>query len=199
MGRRREDRLLEFLKRITGGGSRSGEPPTSQQPSPPSPPERAQFPPVPSWKPNFAPTLDAVVERIDFYSNGHRDFAVFTNGTVAVLPGGLSDEHAVEHATVALHKVFHAHPDRHPAPMKDGNIFVRFNHGLAVVVFEDVVQTHREEIERRHLDALATHEVLITPDGPNQFDDFGKRALYGRCYMFMDAQAPKVVRLHRHA
>lgn len=40
-------------------------------------------------------------------------------------------------------------------------------------------------------------EVLITPLGPNVFDDFGKMALFGRCFMFMDAQDPKVVRIER--
>ncbi len=51
---------------------------------------------------------------------------------------------------------------------------------------------------RIYLDALATDEVLITAQGQNKFDDFGKKALFGCCYMFMDAQVPVVVRIVRH-
>ena len=29
--------------------------------------------------------------------------------------------------------------------------------------------------------------------------DFGKKALFGRCFMFMDALDPKVVKVHRKA
>jgi|GEM_PF-6378487 hypothetical protein len=43
----------------------------------------------------------------------------------------------------------------------------------------------------------ATSEVLITPAGNNVFDDFGKKALFWRRCMFMDAQDPKVVHIER--
>jgi hypothetical protein len=56
-----------------------------------------------------------------------------------------------------------------------------------------------DEIDNRHLDALAAHEVLITPLGQNKFDAFGKSALFGRCYMFMDAQDPMVASIERCA
>jgi hypothetical protein len=49
-----------------------------------------------------------------------------------------------------------------------------------------------------HLEGLTKSEVLITPLGPNKFDDFGKQALLGRAYMFMDAQHPKIKAIHRH-
>ncbi len=39
----------------------------------------------------------------------------------------------------------------------------------------------------------------LQPLGPNKFDEFGKKALFGRCFMFMDAQEPKVVRVVRAA
>jgi hypothetical protein len=56
----------------------------------------------------------------------------------------------------------------------------------------DVAEEHWSEIDRRYQEALVTDEVLITPLGNNVFDDFGKKALFGRIYMFMDAQSPKV-------
>jgi hypothetical protein len=33
--------------------------------------------------------------------------------------------------------------------------------------------------------------------GANRFDEFGKKALFGRCYMFMDADAPNIVAIER--
>ena len=53
------------------------------------------------------------------------------------------------------------------------------------------------EVER--LLALAASEGLITPLGPNVFDEFGKKALFGRCFMFMDALRPVVARIVRRA
>ena len=82
--------------------------------------------------------------------------------------------------------------------MKDGNILVQYNHDVASLVLADVVEQNWDEINREHQRALATDEVLITPLGHNTFDDFGKKALFGRCYMFMDAQVPKVVLIERH-
>jgi len=60
-----------------------------------------------------------------------------------------------------------------------------------------LVDDHWAEIQQRHLDALATDEVLITGSGPNVFDDHGKATLFGRCYMFMDAVDPQVIRIER--
>ncbi len=85
-----------------------------------------------------------------------------------------------------------------PMNMKDGNIFIQYNHDIASLVLADVVEQNWSEIDEQHQRALATAEVLITPLGPNKFDDFGKQALFGRCYMFMDAQEPNVVRIERH-
>jgi hypothetical protein len=85
-----------------------------------------------------------------------------------------------------------------PLPMKDENVLVRYSHDAANLVLKDVADQNWSEIEKNHQRALATDEVLITPSGQNQFDDFGKKALFGRCYMFMDAQDPKIVRIVRH-
>jgi hypothetical protein len=117
--------------------------------------------------------------------------------TCVILPDGLSDEQAIVHAKEVLHKIFHFHPDMNPLPMKDGNILVRYNHPAVNLVIDRVAIANWKVIDKHHLEALATSEVLKTPLGPNKFDDFGKRALFGRCYMFMDAQAPNVVRVVR--
>jgi hypothetical protein len=84
-----------------------------------------------------------------------------------------------------------------PLNMDDGNILIRYNHPAVNVVLSDIVKEHWPEIDRRHQEALATDEVLITSLGSNRFDDFGKKALFGRCFMFMDAQGSKVVRIER--
>jgi hypothetical protein len=161
----------------------------------PQPPKR--FPPVPDWRPSIAQPLNQIVDRVRYYTDGKRDFAVFQSGTVALLPAGLSEPDATRHAKAALHNVFHAHPDMHPLNMDDGNILVRYNHDVLTVVLESVASNHWSEIEREHQRALATDEVLITPMGPNKFDGFGMKALFGRCFMFMDAQDPTVVRVER--
>jgi hypothetical protein len=161
------------------------------------PPKR--FPPVPAWQPTERQPIDRLIERMKYYTDGKRDFAVFENGTIAILPDQLDDSGATSHAMSALHAVFHAHPDMRPLPMDDGNSLVRYNHDVVSVVLEDHVRQHWQVIDARHQDALATDEVLITPLGPNTFDDFGKKALFGRCFMFMDAQHPKVVRIVRRS
>lgn len=153
---------------------------------------------MPDWEPCVKQSLDRIAERFWFYTNRSRDFAVFSNGTVAMLPPGLSDTDAEKHALKALHDVLYAHPDFNPMNMKDGNILIQYNHDVASVVLADVVEQNWEEIDGQHQRALTAHEVLITPLGQNVFDDFGKKALFGRCYMFMDAKAPKVVRIQRH-
>lgn len=85
-----------------------------------------------------------------------------------------------------------------PNTMDDGNILVQYNHPAANVVLREVARANWPEIEGRHLDGLAPSEVLLTPLGPNKFDDFGKQALLGRAYMFMDALAPEIVQIKRH-
>ena len=162
---------------------------------PQKPPKR--FPPVPDWQPTIAQPLEQVIERFRHYTDQKCDFAVFANGTVVILPDGLSDTEAEGHAKDALHKVFHAHLDMYPLNMNDGNILVRYNHDVANVVLSRVVAENWQEIKDQHQRALATDEVLITPLGPNKFDESGMKALFGRCFMFMDAQAPHVIGVER--
>lgn len=156
-----------------------------------------QHPPVPDWRPTIRQPLERIIERLLYYTDGKRDFAVFENGTCVIVPEGLSDEDAKAAATDVLSEIFHYHPDMNPVDMDDGNILVQYNHPAFNVVLSDVVGTHWAEVDRNHQQALATSEVLITPLGPNVFDDFGKKALFGRCFMFMDAQHPTVVQVVR--
>ncbi len=114
-----------------------------------------------------------------------------------MLDRGLNDEAARSAALKTLSEIFGFHPDMNPANMDDGNILVRYNHPAVNVVLRDVAVAHWAEIEQRHLDGLTESEVLITPLGQNVFDDFGKQALLGRAYMFMDAQLPDIVRIER--
>jgi len=165
----------------------------------PPPPPPPSFPPVPKWRPPFAQPLDDIAERAAFYTNRQRDLVVFRHGTCVLVPNGLTDEQAAFAAKEVLSKIFRFHPDMNPVAMKDGNMTVQYNHPALNVVLERVVKEHWTEIDRNHLDALTTSEVLLTPLGPNKFDDFGKRALFGRCFMFMDAQDPIVERIVRAA
>lgn len=154
-------------------------------------------PPVPKWQPSFGQPIEQIVERLRYYTNQKRDFAVFQNGTCALVDGNLSDQ-AVELAALeTLSKIFNYHPDMTPTPMDDGNLVVQYRHSAVNVVLTEVAQKHWEEIEARHRDGLATSEVLMTPQGQNVFDDLGKKALLGRCYMFLDAQSPRIVRIER--
>jgi len=162
-------------------------------------PTKAWSPPVPAWKPSFAQPLEQIAERLSYYTDGKRDFAVFRNGTCVILEDGLADSDAKQFALKALADILNFHPDMNPSPMDDGNILVRYNHPAANVVLKQIAQAHWQEIEDRHLDGLVADEVLVTPLGSNEFDDFGKQALLGRAYMFMDAQAPEIVKIKRHS
>ena len=157
-----------------------------------------KHPPVPKWKPEFSATLDAQLERMIFYTNQSKDLAIFKNGTLVVLEDGLSDKEAKTYAFEILSKIYNFHPDMNPIQMKDGNIMVQYNHPAYNIVINDFVENHMKVIEVKHLDALAESEVLITPLGNNKFDTFGMKSLYGRTFMFMDAQEPEIVKIHRH-
>jgi hypothetical protein len=160
---------------------------------------KPKLPPVPDWKPSIQQPIDRIIERVCFYTDQKRDLAVFEHGTCVILPDGLEHPQAISYATDILSKIFHYHPDMNPTPMKDGNILVRYNHPAVNVVLNDVAVEHWSQIDGNHQRALATSEVLITPLGKNVFDEFGKKALFGRCFMFMDAQRPVVIRVVRKA
>jgi len=159
--------------------------------------EEKQFPPVPKWQPKFGQPLDKVIGSIKHYSNGTKDFVVFKNGTVAIVPDGLEDNEAEEFAQNSLKSVFHSHPDMKPMEMDDGNILVGYKNDVVNVVISEVVKNYWQDIDHNHQGALATSEVLMTPLGSNVFDDFGKKSLFGRCFMFMDAQSPVIHQIVR--
>ena len=156
-----------------------------------------EFPPVPKWRPEIRQPIDRIIERVANYTERKQDFVVFTYGTCAFVPNGLSEPQAITAATEILARIFNYHPDMTPTPMDDGNLVVQYKHPALNVVLTEFAQEHWSEIDRHHLDALATSEVLITPLGPNKFDDIGKRALFGRCFMFMDAKSPKATHVVR--
>jgi hypothetical protein len=177
---------------VTGAASLAASAGGNVAADPPKP-----FPPIPSWRPAFHEPLDRIADRFVYYINGKRDFALFTYGTCAVLADDLSEAAAEAAAKAILDRIYRFHPDMNPTQMDDGNVLVRYNHPAANVVLRDFATAHWAEIDANHLRALTPDEVLITPLGPNKFDDFGKMALFGRCFMFMDAQSPAVVRLVR--
>jgi len=177
--------LLIFIVSLLGFSLQAAEP-------------EGQFPPVPKWKPDFSVSVEAVLEKMKYYSNNGKDIAIFENGTAVVLPDGLSDDAAKEYSLKVLSEIFNYHPDMNPLNMDDGNILVQYNQPAYNVVLSEFASKHMAKIQKHHLDGLATSEVLITPLGSNVFDEFGMKALYGRTFMFMDAQNPKVVQLYRH-
>jgi len=59
------------------------------------------------------------------------------------------------------------------------------------------LQRNNEDYRGPPQKALARAEVLITPLGQNKFDEFGMKALFGRCYFFMDAKKPVVMKVVR--
>jgi hypothetical protein len=152
---------------------------------------------APAWRPDIVQPFDRLVERLREYTGHERDLALFTHGTAVLLPAGLDDAAADAFARQALREIFHRHPDMTPVPMTDGNVLVRYGDRAANLVLADIVAQHRDAIEANHLRALIAGEVLLTPLGANLFDDLGKQALFGRCYLFMDAQRPDVVRIVR--
>lgn len=155
------------------------------------------FPPVPDWEPSIVVPQERIIERFAYYTDGTKDFVVFTHGTCVIVDNGLPDDQAISQANQVLHAIVHYHLDMNPAPMDDGNILVRYNHPAFNVVLDDVVLANWQTIKDNHQRALATDEVLITPQGQNKFDDFGIKALFGRCYFFMDAKNPKATRVVR--
>jgi len=154
--------------------------------------------PVPAWIPSFEQPQEQVVDRITYYFDGKADFVVMTHRTCVVLDHGLSDDAARAAAVDILQKIIGYHPDMTPNTMDDGNVLVSYSYPAYNVVLNDVAAAHWPEIEARHRDGLTPDEVLITPQGNNVFDDFGKKALLGRAYMFCDALDPRPVAIVRH-
>jgi hypothetical protein len=156
------------------------------------------FPPIPKWEPEFSISNETVLERIRYYFDEKKDIVIFKNGTAVIIEDGLSESDAKKQALSILSKIINYHPDMNPLKMDDNNILVQYNHPAYNVVIYDFAKMHLKEIQAKHLDALATDEVLITPLGQNKFDEFEMMALYGRTFMFMDAKKPIIIKIYRH-
>jgi len=159
--------------------------------------DKKDFPPVPAWEPEIAVPIEDIIERFSYYTDGGKDFVVFKHGTCVVVSDGLSEEDAKKEALETVAKIFNYHPDMNPKNMDDGNILIFYNHPAYTVVLDEVTKKHIDDIRKNHMKALARDEVLMTPGGANKFDDFGMKALFGRCYFFMDAKKPEAARVIR--
>jgi len=122
---------------------------------------------------------------------------VLKHGTCVLVANGLRDEQAGKEALEIVSKIFNYHLDMKPRTMDDGNILIFYNHPAFTVVLEEITKRHMDMIRANHLKALARDEVLISAAGANKFDDLGMKALFGRCYFFMDAKKPEVVSVIR--
>jgi len=111
-----------------------------------------------------------------------------------LLPDGTRDPEVEAHQI--LDAVCNCHPDFNPQTMDDGNFLVSYSQPAFSVVFSDEYATNRAYIDQHHLDGIVRDEVLLNAERqPNKFDDRGKVGLFGRARMFLDAQAPKVIRV----
>ncbi len=80
--------------------------------------------------------------------------------------------------------------------MDDGNYLIEYSQPAFTIVFKDEIETYWDYIEKNHQDGICNAEVLINAQGQhNVFDRVGKICLFGRAKMFMDAQAPKIVKV----
>jgi hypothetical protein len=154
--------------------------------------KKAAFPPTPKWRPNTPIDIDEIVN----YSKsniGNMQFVVFKYGTVAFLPNRV--DNVQDAALSALAKVYNYHPDFRPKTRNDGNVIVHYLQPVYNIVFKHEIETYWDYIDKNHLDGICKDEVLIDGTGqPNVLDKLGKICLFGRAKMFMDAQAPKIVR-----
>lgn len=155
------------------------------------------LPPVPDWKPEFSPNLNELIDRFSYYTDYKKGFVVLKHGTMVPVDDGLVESACAEQAKQTIEEIWSYHPDMTPRPMDDGNVLISYNRPAYNVVIMDVARNYWAQIDENHQRALCADEVLITPAGPNIFDDLGKMALWGRCYLFMDAQDFQVVEIVR--
>jgi len=158
---------------------------------------KKNFPPVPDWKPNFNPDREVIIDKFSYYTDGKRDFAILKNNTIVLLGDGLDNESVKQYAKEVISSIYNYHPDMDPKRMDDGNILVGYNHPAYNIAIEEFAKYHWKEIDKNHQRALCNDEVMITPEGNNVFDEFGKKALWARCYFFMDAQNFELVKIVR--
>ncbi|MBS7565731.1 hypothetical protein KHS38_15070 [Mucilaginibacter sp. Bleaf8] len=151
------------------------------------------FPPIPQWQPNTPVNHEQIMEAAKYYTGGKVQLAVFQYGTVVMFPEAVTD--ITEEAKLTLHKIYNAHPDFKPLNMDDGNYLIEYSYPAFTVVFKNEPENYWDYIEDNHQQGVCPDEVLINSNGEhNVFDRIGKISLFGRARMFMDAQAPQVVK-----
>lgn len=155
--------------------------------------KKADFPPTPKWQPNLPIDIDLIYEKAKYYTDEKLQFAIFQNGTVTFFSNRV--DNIENSAKSSLDKIYNFHPDFKPLTMDDGNYLIEYSQPAFTIVFKDEIETHWNYIEENHQDGICREEVLINAQGQhNVFDSVGKICLFGRAKMFMDAQAPKVVK-----
>jgi len=159
---------------------------------------QTDFPLKPKWKPDVPVDVDAIYKAVKYYTGGKMQFAIFQNGTVAFFTKKIDN---IEDSSVAtLSRIYNAHPDFKPMVMDDDNYLVQYSEPAFTIVFRDEIKNNWDYIEKNHLEGLCNGEVLINAKGEqNVFDSVGKICLYGRAKMFMDAQAPRIVKIFNPA
>jgi uncharacterized protein YqfB (UPF0267 family) len=151
------------------------------------------FPPKPKWKPNLPIDIELIYEKAAYYTGKKLQFAVFQHGTVVFFANKV--DHIEDSARVTLDNIYNAHPDFNPMTMDDGNYLIEYSYPAFTIVFKDEIEKNWDYIEQNHQDGICRAEVLINAQRQqNVFDNTGKICLFGRAKMFMDAQAPKVVK-----
>jgi hypothetical protein len=151
------------------------------------------FPPKPKWKPNLPVDIELIYEKARYYTGDKLQFAVFQNGTVTFFSNKV--DNIEDSAKASLDKIYNFHPDFKPMTMDDGNYLIEYSQPAFTIVFKDEIENHWDYIDKNHQDGICRAEVLINAQGQhNVFDSVGKICLFGRAKMFMDAQAPKVVK-----
>jgi hypothetical protein len=152
------------------------------------------FPPIPKWKPNLPIDVELIYEKAKYYTGEKLQFAIFKNGTVAFFSTKV--DKIEESAITSLDKIYNAHPDINPMTMDDGNYLIQYSQPAFTIVFKDEIEKYWDYIDKHHQDGICRAEVLINSQGQkNVFDKVGKICLFGRTKMFMDEQAPKVVKV----
>ncbi len=152
-----------------------------------------EFPPKPKWKPNLPVDIELIYKKARYYTGDKLQFAIFQNGTVTFFSNKV--DNIEDSAKTSLDKIYNFHPDFKPITMDDGNYLIEYSQPAFTIVFKDEIEKHWDYIDKNHQDGICRDEVLINAQGQhNVFDSVGKICLFGRAKMFMDAQAPKVVK-----
>jgi hypothetical protein len=147
---------------------------------------------VPKWRPSIPVDLAAIADRMRYYTNGKWRFALFTNGTCALIPNAGADP--VADATELVCAAGFGHVDFDPRPMDDGNLLVGFTQQVAGVVLASELSENRQYLAENVRDGVRSHEALFSGGAQSTaIDDRLKAGLLARARLFMDAESLTVV------